>query len=311
LLKKYLKEHPVDAMLSDGPPHSNTRICTLLAKDLAIPWLADFQDPWTQADYYSLLRLMKWADAKHHRMEQEVFSIADQITIVSESWKRDLESIGAKNVSVIPWGYDPDDYTALTTEIQPKFCLTHLGILGYDRIPDELFQVLAEMCRRETVFRTELQIQLVGNVDHTVRESLTTGPLQDNVIMPGSVSRSEALRLMAASPILLLLLNKQSNARGRIPGKFFEYLAVKRTILCLGPPQSDVEHILRETRSGYYHEYSDSAGIQRTLEMLFQQYRNDTLKEPVNSNIEQYSVRKLTGKVAALLDEITGTSSSS
>jgi hypothetical protein len=176
--------------------------------------------------------------------------------------------------------------------------------MGYDRIPEELFQVLTELRTNDGDLRTDLEIRLVGSVDHTVKESLAVSPLQANVVMTGAVSRSEALAMMAASPVLLLLLNKQSNAQGRIPGKLFEYLAVRRTILCLGPRQSDVEKIIRETQSGYYHEYSDHSGIKRTIELLYQKYRNGSLKQAVNSTIDQYSVKKLTGKVASILNKI-------
>ena len=91
----------------------NTRIATLLKQKTGISWLADFQDPWTQVDYYSRLSLTRWGDRKHHKLEQQAFQAADKITIVSPTGKKDLEELGAKNVSVINWGFDPDDYKNL------------------------------------------------------------------------------------------------------------------------------------------------------------------------------------------------------
>ena len=82
-LTKYIEENQVDAMLTCGPPHTNTRIATLLSKKTGTPWLMDFQDPWTQVDYYALLNLSKWGDRKHRRQEQEAFAQADKVTIVS------------------------------------------------------------------------------------------------------------------------------------------------------------------------------------------------------------------------------------
>ena len=95
-LTAYLSKHPVDAIFSDGPPHSNTRIATLVSKATGTPWLADFQDPWTQVDYYQLLNLTRWGRAKHERQEQEAFEQADKITIVSPTWKTELEAIGRR-----------------------------------------------------------------------------------------------------------------------------------------------------------------------------------------------------------------------
>ena len=40
-LKKYLKEHPVDAIVSTGPPQSMHLIARQLSKATNIPWVAD------------------------------------------------------------------------------------------------------------------------------------------------------------------------------------------------------------------------------------------------------------------------------
>jgi len=74
-LKKYLKEHPVDAIFSDGPPHTNTVIAHKLSKYFDLPWLADFQDPWTQADYYEMFPVSKIADSIHNKMEKGVLQL--------------------------------------------------------------------------------------------------------------------------------------------------------------------------------------------------------------------------------------------
>ena len=128
--------------------------------------------------------------------------------------------------------------------------------------------------------------------------------LSEHVKLPGSVSRQVALQLTIDSPILLLLLNQQPNAKGRIPGKLFEYLASRRPILCLGPTDSDVAGILMETDAGRTADYEDEAGIRAALEELYQKFQAGKLAQPVDSSIEAYSIEKLTGQVAGFLDEI-------
>ena len=66
-LLKYLKDNPVDAIISTGPPHSMHLIALRLKAKLGLPWIADFRDPWTDIDFYNELRLTQWADCKHHR----------------------------------------------------------------------------------------------------------------------------------------------------------------------------------------------------------------------------------------------------
>jgi glycosyltransferase involved in cell wall biosynthesis len=304
-LTNYLKENPVDAILSDGPPHSNTRIATLVKQKTNIPWLADFQDPWTQIDYYQLLSLTKWGDRKHKRLEQAAFRAADKITIASPTWAKELEDIGAKDVSWLPWGYDPEDYEQIKIEVDTKFSFTHLGILGYDRHPKGFFVALQQLLEELPTLKNDLHIQLVGQVDYSVREAYTELGLEQQVQEVGSVPRSEALRLTMSSQVLLLLLNQQSNAKGRIPGKLFEYLAARRPILCLGGTNSDVAQILHDSRSGSTCEYKDVDGIKEAIRQLYKDYQVGQLQQPVDSEIEQYSVRKLTGQLAEWLEKMT------
>lgn len=303
-LLDYLKSNPVQAIFSDGPPHSNTRIATLLKAKTNIPWLADFQDPWTQVDYFQLLRLTPPARRRHHRMEQEVFKLANKITIVSPSWKKDLENIGANNVSVIPWGFDPDDYTNIVPTPNAKFSIVHLGILGYDRKPDMLIDALASLCHNMPGFLQNLEIKLVGQVDPSVIHALTLAGLSSAVVLTGNVDRLDALRMAASSTILLLLLNQQPNAKGRIPGKLFEYLALKRPILVLGPPEADAALITTTANAGVALDYADKAGMIRVLAQYYQQYLEGMLAQPVDNDINRYDIRLLTGEIARLLDDI-------
>lgn len=307
-LLDYLKEQPVDAILSSGPPHTNNRIANLVHRKTNIPWLADFQDPWTQIDYYALLKLTPWGDRRHKRMEQEVFGEAAKITIVSPSWKQDLEAIGADGVSVIPLGYDPDDFEGLDRSVRPKFELTHLGMMGYDRNPKVLFEVLKTLLEELPGFNEDLRLVFYGPVDATVLKSIEANGLTPHLELKGNVDRRAALQATSSSPILLLLLNQQPNGRGRIPGKLFEYLYARRPILVLEPEASDAGSIVEQTRSGQAINYADATAIRSVLLQWYEAYQNGQLQRPLENEIEAYSVVELSKKVAHFLNEIAYTS---
>jgi hypothetical protein len=301
-LQSYLKENPVDVILSNGPPHSNTRIATLIKKKTGIPWLADFQDPWSQVDYFRMLRLTKWGLRKHLRLEQEAFQAADKITIVSPTWKRDLEKIGAQNVSVLEWGYDPDDYKDLKRKPHKKFNIAHIGILGHDRNPIVLFKVLSELISENQNFREDFELSLVGQVDNSVRDTIAAFGLSKYTHDHGYVSRHDALQLTINSHILLLPLNQQDNVMGRIPGKLFEYLAVQRPIIVLGPKGSDSAKITESTNSGKSFSYKD-ASIKAHILKLYEQYKSGVLEVQQN-NIERYSHENLIASISKELEEL-------
>ena len=51
-----------------------------------------------------------------------------------------------------------------------------------------------------------------------------------------------------------------------LTGKMFEYLALKRPILGIGPVDGDAAAILNETGAGKMFDYADEAGIRQFLE---------------------------------------------
>ena len=303
-LLEYLKENPVDAVLSDGPPHTNTRIAYHLSRKLNIPFLADFQDPWTQVDYHQLMKLTPWGDRRHKKMEQEVFRQADQITIASPSWKEDLESIGARNVEVIYWGYDEDDFKGLQQQLDNKFTISHTGLLGFDRLPDGLFRALKMLKEENASFAEDLQIQLAGQVDYSVFEMLKELGLEENLVNKGTIARREVLQLLVNSQLLLLPLNKAKNAKGRLPGKLYEYLRARRPVLGLGPRDSDAAAILRNTEAGEVFPYAEATEIKNWVRKAYRQYKNGQLKN-CEGPIDSYAVSEQTRKVAEYLNQIT------
>lgn len=271
-LKKYLKEHPVDVIFTDGPPHTNTMIGMKLSKELGIPWLADFQDPWTQADYYQRYKIMYPADRYHHKLEQQVFKTARKITIASPSWAKDLEAIGVKNVDVIYYGYDEDDFKGLKPVPDDDFTITHTGLMGFDRNPEELFTVLKELKTELPGFKDHLKLNFAGNIDLSVKQSIEKYGLKENFNNLGFINRDKAIQLTMNARVLLLPLNKSENAYGRIPGKLFENLRTGRPILCFGPQNSDVARILEECNAGVCVDYNDQKQIKEFITGQYHKY---------------------------------------
>jgi len=211
-LSGYLAQNPVEAIISTGPPHSVNYIGKLLKKQFGLPWIADFQDPWTQVDYYERLLLTKIADRKHKSMEQEIFATADALVTVSEQWRRDLVRIGARNTHCIPLGFDPADYQNLPTPTQDTYTLVHSGLVGKDRVPHSLLACLAQMKAEIPKFSEKFRLIFVGQTDISLEAAVKALALEDLVQLRGECSRQEAIRLCAEATALLLLLNDAPNA---------------------------------------------------------------------------------------------------
>jgi hypothetical protein len=307
-LRKYLKTHHVDAMISYGPPHSTHRIAYALKKEFGIPWVADFQDPWTQIDYFEKFMLTDFARNKHKKQEQEVLKTADKVVMVSKSWCEDLAELGGRPVKYIPFGYDEDDFKNIVPVKQDqKFIISHYGTLGIDRNPESLWMVLSELCDEIPGFRDQLMIDLAGVVDYSIFEIVEKAGLKNNLNYTQFLNKEKVVEGMLSSDILLLLLNKgfgEYNVRGRIPAKLFEYLGSRKPILVMGREGSDVANIINETRAGITIDYDQHAALKKSVLEFYTAWKEGRqLYHP--EHIEEYNFKYLTGKMAGLLDEIS------
>lgn len=243
-LKDWLRENPVDAVVSTGPPHSMHLIALGLKRALGVKWVADFRDPWTDIDFYAQLKLTRWADARHKRLEGEVLRGADRVVTVSWHWAQDLQKLGAGDVAVITNGYDPDDLPPAGEPVDEDYSLVHIGSLSPTRNAPELWAALKRLCDEDPAFAAKFRLRFVGPVDHTIAESVESAGLGAHLERAGRVPHAEAMRHMQRARVLLLLVNDTPNLMGILPGKLFEYLGTGRPVLGVGPLAGDVARVL-------------------------------------------------------------------
>lgn len=302
-LSKFLSKSKVDLLFTNGPPQTNHMIAYKLKKKFSIPWHADFQDPWTQVDYFPQLMLNPVSLKIHKMMEQRVFNNADKVTICSQTWKGDLESIGAKDVGVIVWGYDEDDFKNINVNLSSKFTLSHYGSLGPDRNAKNLWKAFSIIGKENPEFLDDLEIELAGFIGHAIINEIKSLGLEKNLKLFDHLSRKETLERMHRSQVLLLILNDMPNVNGRLPGKLFEYLASKRPILVVGPKESDASKIVHGVSAGYTCNFTDLDSTIEIVKNLYKRFKDAKLLANTN-DISQYSNRNLTKKLAEYFDKI-------
>ena len=302
-LEQYLREHPVEMLVSTGPPHSMHLIAWELNQKRSIPWLADFRDPWTNIDYYRELRLGRRADRIHRRLEKKVLRDATAVTVVSNGMAEDFHAIVMRRYEVIPNGYDADDMSGLD-HIQPqegKFVLAHIGSLSPARNPSSLWKALGELCLEHPAFGEALVIRIIGKMDYSVGDAIRAAGLQEKVENVDYLPHAEVVAEQKRAHALLLLVNDTPNARLILTGKLFEYLAARRPIICIGPEDGDAAHVIRETHSGRTFDFDETQRLKAYLLELFEGARKgDALQR--GGNIERYERKTLTKEMVRVLN---------
>ncbi|MEP6261809.1 MAG: glycosyl transferase family 1 [Gillisia sp.] len=297
-LTGYIREHNIDTIITTGPPHSVHLIGLSLKEKLQVKWIADFRDPWTGIGYHNKLKLSETSEAKHLELESKVLQAASHIITTSFTTKAEFQNKTQVPITVITNGFD----TPLQGDVKldGTFTISHIGSLLSGRNPTSLWMGLQEIKKENRDFAKDLRLKLVGAVSEEVLATIKSFGLEENLEVVGYVSHNEALKLQNSSQVLLLIEIDSAETRGIIPGKLFEYMATKRPILALGPEKWDVEKILYETGSGNFFKYREKEELKFRINAYYQLYKEDRLRSD-SKNIEKYSRKFLTGKLAELL----------
>jgi glycosyltransferase involved in cell wall biosynthesis len=302
-LLAYLKDNPVDVIISTGPPHSMHMIGMRLKEKLNIPWVADFRDPWTNIDFYDRLRLTVWADKKHRSLEKKVLKSADLVTTVSWSWAEDFKGIVPREIDVITNGYDPEDFSNDAAKPDKFFSITHIGSFNKDRNPDAFWQALGSKAASDEGFRKNLKLRFVGQTDQSIFDSLEKNGIKECAEDFGFVDHKRSLEILGQSQVLLLPLNDAPNVSGIIPGKLFEYLATKRPVIVIGPATGDTARIINETAAGKVAGFEDGNGLRQIIDEYYMKFSENKLVIK-DSAIKKYSRKELTGQLARAIDRL-------
>lgn len=303
-LEKYLKDNKIDAVISTGPPHSMHLIALGIKEKLNIPWLADFRDPWTNIDFFKELTLTSWAEKKHKQLEKKVLTKANCVVSVGKTWAEELEVIAERKVVVINNGFDPSDFELSTPiPLDNNFSIVHLGMYSKGRNHEVLWKAVAELCAEDEGFKNEVKLKFYGKYDVSAIEYMQKYQLENQTEFFEYVPHSEIIKVQFASRVLYLSVNDTPNVKGIMTGKVFEYLAVKRPILCVGPEDGDAAEVLKNTGVGLISSFTDLSKLKENIKILYQQYKAGA--DVVNgSQIEQYSRKTQTAQLATLLERI-------
>jgi glycosyltransferase involved in cell wall biosynthesis len=302
-LLKYLKSNPVDAIITTGPPHSMHLIGLKLKQKLGLKWIADFRDPWTNIDYFNDLKLTNGSKKKHFHLEKQVVQSADAIVVVSKQMQREFEYLLPKIISIIPNGFDDEDFKLKSVDIDSYLSVTHTGTVPPNRDNPLLWNCIADFIKTNTEFAKQIKLRFIGEVDATVVRSIQMAGIMESCQFLGYVPHSEAIDKTMRSQVLLLLINNSNNANGILTGKLYEYMASGRPILAIGPRGGDLEVVLSQTGAGRVFAADSAEDINKGLEWIWKLHKN-SFQEFSTKGIGLYTRKNLSLQMVRLLDEL-------
>ena len=309
-LKKYLRDNPVDVIVTTGPPHSMHLIGQRLHKALDIPWVADFRDPWSKMYYLKHLGMTRRTTARLLRMEKSVLDECSAVLAVTPQVREDFLGMTGTPVYCITNGFDESDFLPSAapchserSEESPRLTIVHTGLLASDGNPLVLWKILGEKAAADPSFREALEIRLIGKTDADVLGSITEAGLGSRVTNPGYLDHLSTVKEQQDASLLILPLRNDPEYKPILPGKLFEYLAARRPVLGIGQPDGAMADVLRETEAGITCDWEDEAGVRAFIDRIWEQWISGGIPATAG-DISRYTRRRLTGDLSALLSSL-------
>jgi glycosyltransferase involved in cell wall biosynthesis len=309
---------PHDAILATAPPYSSLVLASLLKRRCGLPLVVDYRDEWDLSSQYLENRRRDWlTQVVQEQMQQRVLRRADAIIATTQASAARLQERARRAGSraaahCIYNGYDPEDFApaaaaAAREQATRRFQLVYTGTLWNLTSVEPVVQAIEQLQRETPALLERLEFVCVGRKtppqqDLLARLAATRCALRNR----DYCAHAEVLELMRQADALCLLLTDVPGADRVAPGKLFEYLAARRSILAI-TPQGETAELVRQFFPRGHFIPSDVPGIAGWLREQLQRY--DTAADDVEpagaaDAVARFSRPNLTGQLATLLDHL-------
>ena len=261
------REAPFDCVYTSVQPWSAGLVGLGLKRSLAVPWVSDFRDPWTESLH------LEWPSRAHwlldRKLEEVYLENADRTLVVTPTMKEEFLAghphIAPETIEVLYNGFDREDFEAPGGEDDGKFTIVFAGKFQYDHgrassretfrlrvrdlatfkprnvrldthSPIYFFKALAEFLSRDEERRSRTRCIFAGSIGRGNMSLAGQLGLDEVVENRGYLPHRDAVRLVKSADALLLPMFSTDDPAERVAyasGKVFEYIAAGRPILAL------------------------------------------------------------------------------
>ncbi len=303
-----LKDRP-DVIYSTSSPPTAQLVGFALRLIFRKPWIVDLRDNWVLNNDMKLIKsdirwkLDLWILGKIVKKADQVITMcegnaADLIVAYGDSMENKYQAITN--------GFDKDDFRDIAqserSEPSIKLTMLHMGTLYLDS--DGLFlKAVAELAAERPDIIENLEIDFIGYLNYKSAAAVEKFGLNKYIRLLGFKSHPEAVKAMMESDVLLMFIGASRALRRNYPGKFFEYLYCKKTILTFGLP-GEIGDAIKKSEAGILVNHDDTRKIKDTIIDLYQKKSNGQLEiTPNETFIESFEYKNLTGRLAEVLDK--------
>ena len=319
------KDKDIKGIISSSWPVTSHIIAKDLKKQFNLPWVADLRDLWNMNPYISHNIIRTYFEK---RLELKTFKDVDVLTTTTELAALKLKKLHP-NTKIYPVcsGFNMEDFS----DIENSYTLdnkedqsihhqnssyeydknnqsnilnfTYAGSL-YDgkRDPTFLFKGISQLIDEGKIDTSKIALDFYGDSGN-LEKIANEYNIMNILNIHGLIPHKEVLKRQKESQVLLLISWNNKKEEMFIPGKIYEYLAVKRPILSIGYKDGSLSDLIAQTNVGYH-----VSTLNQTKNALMKFYNDFTSNKTViyesSDKVNSYSMINTAKKFGRILDSI-------
>jgi hypothetical protein len=338
-----LSELKHDAIFVTAPPFSSFVTGAALSRKSGVPLIVDYRDEWGISNQFQENR--QKSSFSHRLQDRMQRKVLRQASAVIATTGRSADSVGeavkragsSATVSCIYNGYDAADFSKVSSDLvndvttageasdstlgdvlQPKGCklrIAYVGTLWNLTSIEPVVSAIAKLAANDSDKAERIELVVAGRrtgAQDEILDRLETLP--SSLIREGYVEHKRAIELMNQADVQCLLLSDVPEARRVVPAKTFEYLALGRKILYVGPA-GEVSEILSDFSRAESVIPADVDGIAEYFSRQLDESNADSAEvdtaevdtaEVNTALVERFERRSLTRQLAEILNQACG-----
>lgn len=306
-LKEY-KDEDYDCIYSSFGPLPSI-LCAMYAKKCfpKAKWICEFRDPIVVEGIPSMYRY------NLQQIQNKACKKADAIVAVSQGYlDRITKGKYPSKSFMIPNGYDEDDLAIIDAEPKNSVLkITYVGSLySGKRDLSPLFRAIRELSNEKSVDSEKIIFDYAGGDYDVVKNQANLFDVTHCLNNNGVLSRKDCIELQQKSHILVLSTWNTKGEEGVFPGKFLEYMLMKRPIVAVVDgdlANSEVKKVMNEANLGVCYEASNAeTDIKELKSYIKMQYDNvvngnSVYYNPNENVVDRYNYENIIRKIEDLI----------
>ncbi len=272
---RLVRKYSLDVVLTTSPPNSIHLVGAAVKRATGARWVADLRDsPVAHAHRRAESAAVRAKEKVDVAVARIVARQADAIVSVADFISDEVRALRpAGRLVTIPNGSDFDDFDGLAYTPAERLRITHAGSFFGKRDPRPFLQALHDS-------GLDVRARFLGDFRSSDREWAQELGLGERLELIPYAPRATSLALQRDSEALLLLIPEAGGrGKGVLSGKVFEYIAARRPILAVVPPDGAAAELIREAGAGVVAAADDVDAIRGALAALEQRFRTGGLPD--------------------------------